>query len=387
MSITRISILLLFFLLAGVAEAEPPATDRGPWELTYGTYLNLHVGERSPAVEDSDLGAELLLGLDREPTWILDGALVFRASRELSSGGRFELFTRLDGEEGGENPLAEVELTAGYLGYRHGLFRVNVGRVELPLGLENQVRRVGTLRPFANPASDFLRTGGFTSQFVDGVLVSLSPGGFEVSAYAGEYGFKEVILGGMPMAADADAKNVWGGQAEYRWSGYRLGGGYQELETKGGFLDGERTGRHVFASGRWSVGSSELQAQTEWRVIKIRQPDGFQFDFEPRYAQLVGSRGAWELGARYEDTQVTQAWPGILATTRLDQRETWTLAASWAPGWSLLAGDWRLKGEWSESTFATIEGISMEEGLLVPVLGSENGHSFLLTLSYTFSSR
>jgi len=69
MNITRISILLLFFLLAVTATAEPPATERGPWELTYGTYLNLHVGERSPAVEDTDLGAELLLGLDREATY------------------------------------------------------------------------------------------------------------------------------------------------------------------------------------------------------------------------------------------------------------------------------------------------------------------------------
>lgn len=49
---------------------------------------------------------------------------------------------------------------------------IRVGRVKIPFGIYNEVRDVGTLLPFYRPPTDFYGTGSFTTETVDGALVS-----------------------------------------------------------------------------------------------------------------------------------------------------------------------------------------------------------------------
>ncbi len=71
---------------------------------------------------------------------------------------------------------------------------IKVGRVLIPFGIYNQVRDVGTLLPFYRPSVDFYGEGSYTSETVDGILLShLLPLGedwrLEGSVYYGSWDY------------------------------------------------------------------------------------------------------------------------------------------------------------------------------------------------------
>src|SRR5205085_12405810 len=49
---------------------------------------------------------------------------------------------------------------------------LKVGKVQIPLGIYNEVRDVGTVLPFYRPSFNFYGEGAFTSETVDGIVVS-----------------------------------------------------------------------------------------------------------------------------------------------------------------------------------------------------------------------
>lgn len=51
---------------------------------------------------------------------------------------------------------------------------VKVGRVQIPFGIYNEVRDVGTILPFFRPSLDFYGEGSFNSETVDGLVLSHS---------------------------------------------------------------------------------------------------------------------------------------------------------------------------------------------------------------------
>ena len=69
---------------------------------------------------------------------------------------------------------------------------VKVGRVQLPFGIYNEIRDVGTVLPFYRPAFGIYRTGAFTSETVDGLVLihhfaPESDWRFETNWYWGEF--------------------------------------------------------------------------------------------------------------------------------------------------------------------------------------------------------
>jgi hypothetical protein len=85
-----------------------------------------------------------------------------------------------------------IEIDWAYYGRRFGDFGVKLGRVAIPAGIYNEIRDVGVLLPFYRPSVNLYGEGSFTSEIVDGVVVSYqigagSPWSADVSAYGGEW--------------------------------------------------------------------------------------------------------------------------------------------------------------------------------------------------------
>lgn len=77
----------------------------------------------------------------------------------------------------GDSPATELEddIELDWAFYERRLTdntRIKIGRVQIPLGIFNEIRDVGTILPFYRPPYVFYREGTFTSETVDGVALS-----------------------------------------------------------------------------------------------------------------------------------------------------------------------------------------------------------------------
>ena len=77
----------------------------------------------------------------------------------------------------GKSPLMAVteEVSLDWAFYEHAFsdsLSVKVGRVQLPQGIYNEIRDVGTILPFYRPPSDLYWEGSYATEAFDGALVS-----------------------------------------------------------------------------------------------------------------------------------------------------------------------------------------------------------------------
>ncbi len=134
------------------------------------------VGDRIP-FNGQDPGPtfnEVALGIPEDGTfeyWNI--ALQFRY--EITS--RDIMVVQFSSRALGDSPIGnledEVELDWAF--YERRLAdhtSVKVGRVQIPLGIFNEIRDVGTILPFYRPPFLFYREGTFTNETVDGVVLS-----------------------------------------------------------------------------------------------------------------------------------------------------------------------------------------------------------------------
>jgi hypothetical protein len=66
----------------------------------------------------------------------------------------------------------DVELDWIFYQHTFGDSAIKVGRVQIPFGIYNEVRDVGTLLPFFRPSLDFYGEGTFNTETVDGIVLS-----------------------------------------------------------------------------------------------------------------------------------------------------------------------------------------------------------------------
>ncbi len=150
----------------------------------------------------------------------------------------------------GFSPIASIEdeIELDWAFYQRRLsdyLSLKVGRVQIPLGIYNEIRDVGTILPFYRPPFTFYREGSFTSETVDGVVLSYtfapeSTWSLEADVYAGEWDQFEVAGGSLENAiensANARAKDAYGFQLWLNTpvDGLRFGlGGNSKRLTKG----------------------------------------------------------------------------------------------------------------------------------------------------------
>ncbi len=115
----------------------------------------------------------------------------------------------------------EVELDWAFYERRIGdSTGLKIGRVQVPLGIFNEIRDVGTILPFYRPSFVFYGEGTFTSETIDGVVLSHvfapeSSWSLEADFYVGEWDLIELspfVPGGAALIAraqDAYGFQLW----------------------------------------------------------------------------------------------------------------------------------------------------------------------------------
>ncbi|HEV8578296.1 MAG TPA: hypothetical protein VGX68_04380 [Thermoanaerobaculia bacterium] len=125
----------------------------------------------------------------------------------------------------------DVELDWIFYERRFGDSAVKVGRVQIPFGIYNEVRDVGTLLPFYRPSHNFYGEAAFSSETVDGIVLSHSfslgkSWGLEADAHYGNWEFTtKNFVNGTYAVRDVDdsiGAELW---LETPVSGLRIGAG------------------------------------------------------------------------------------------------------------------------------------------------------------------
>jgi len=114
-----------------------------------------------------------ILGIPKQGTTDYNtAALQVRA--DMTTDDTFAI--QLSHQRVGLSPVGKTlpEVAVEWLFYEHrfGNSSLKVGRVKVPYGIYNEVRAVGTVLPLYRPARDFYGSGAFTTETVDGALVS-----------------------------------------------------------------------------------------------------------------------------------------------------------------------------------------------------------------------
>jgi len=153
---------------AGAPAAEQPAPAEGMG--LFGAKIAIH-GFLSQAYAFSN--GNQILGIPKQGTTDYHtAALQVRA--DMTTDDTFSI--QLSHERVGLSPvgktLPEVAVELLFYEHRFGDSSIKLGRVEVPYGIYNEVRAVGTVLPLYRPARDFYGSGAFTTLTVDGALVS-----------------------------------------------------------------------------------------------------------------------------------------------------------------------------------------------------------------------
>lgn len=342
---------------------------------------------------------ELALGIPEDGTFDYRFlALQFRYEMSPKDNVVVQLSSRSLGDAPVGQVEDEIELDWAFFEHRFtDQAGLKVGRVQIPIGIYNEIRDVGTLLPFYRPPFSFYREGSFTSETVDGLLLyktffADSDWGLEADLYVGEWTQLEVSPTDTEVAGLARAKDALGVQL---WlstpvPGLRFGlGGHRKRLEGGAFRPPGTEDPHVIED--WYV---SLDGTFDHFVIRSEY-----HEFDPVLQLPVVedflNLSAWYVQLGYLATDKLQLWlqleeAGIEANSvlhtrpeNLDARQDLGAAIKYR-----FRPDVVLKAEhhWVEE----------EQGVLVPVFGpqglrldplaiqADNGSYTIVSLSVSF---
>ena len=166
---------------------------------------------------------------------------------------------------------------------------IKVGRVQIPYGIFNEFRDVGTILPFYRPAFVFYREGSFTTETVDGVLFSHtflpeSDWSIEANVYFGEFDLVELDpfsnRATIARSEDSFGSQFWLNTPVY---GLRFGFGTQRRNLTEGAVG---VTRFAGASNRFDEWLASVDAAfTKW--VFRAEYSSFEIDDEPLPALMV----------------------------------------------------------------------------------------------------
>jgi hypothetical protein len=276
--------LLLAFSMtakAGAEDAAPPPASAEDEEPT-GPKISIH-GFLSQAYARSD--GNQIVGITEDGTAdYRAAALQIRA--DITDQDAFVI--QLSHERLGASPVMalkkDVELDWIFYQRSFGDSAVKVGRVQIPFGIYNEVRDVGTILPFFRPSLDFYGEGTFNTETVDGIVLShaFGPWGswsLDGDAFYGSFDF---------IASDAEyfqgqARGLYGFEAwlQTPLPNLRIGAGAMHFD----FHD-TRTSSDL--DSPWSVYHVSLAADFGRFAVNAESAywDEGPWTFETSYAQL-----------------------------------------------------------------------------------------------------
>lgn len=286
-------------------------------------------------LDGGPVGAERILGISEEGTTdYRTMALQFRY--ELSKKDEFIL--QLSHRRLGTSPINEIEsdVELDWAFYEHQFDEASylrVGRIQIPIGIFNQVRDIGTVLPFYRPAYMFYREGSFSSETVDGLLLGHTfdlPGEWSLltDAFYGGWDLVEFAPGGtggfydpatLARAEDAIGGHLW---LDTPIMGVRFGAGAQQYLVTKGFL------RHEDETTRWSDWHLSFDADFDRFVVRSEfrhfnffattlAPKPINVDLESYYVQ-VGFRATehWAFFLQSERTNANRESESFTAPSR-----------------------------------------------------------------------
>lgn len=199
---------------------------------------------------------------------------------------------------------------------------LKVGRVQIPHGIFNEIRDVGTILPFYRPAFNVYQEGANTSETVDGLALShtfapASDWSVDATLYFGEWELVEINPSTF-AATESNANDAYGTQLWLNTPiyGLRFGAAFQHYGVTGGDPGLRPPGNEtVFDDWLFSVDAAfdKWVFRTEYRsvandpdVFPIFGVDDFEVIFDFFYAQV-----GWHVSpkvrlyAQYEQSDLT----------------------------------------------------------------------------------
>jgi hypothetical protein len=186
-----------------------------------------------------------------------------------------------------QESIPDVALDWAYVEHRFSdLLSVKAGRVQIPVGIYNEVRDVGTVLPLYAPPALIYREGIFGAEAVDGIVTGHRVGfgrwSVDANLYYGGWDF---------LAIDRETRGrVRDGLGAFAWldtplDGVRVGGGVQRYTTTAdvaGNPGRTQRGYSLFASA--DVTRDRYFVRGEWSGTRfttrdsVRQTDAGRFD-------------------------------------------------------------------------------------------------------------
>lgn len=214
-------------------------------------------------------------------------ALLIRA--DISPDDVFSI--QLSHERNGLSPLqktqADVKLDWAFYEHRFGKSAVKVGRVKAPYGIYNEVRDVGTVLPLYRPPRDIYGEGSFTTETIDGILVShrfdLSQSwALSADLYYGNWSFVDTT------GAESQVEKTFGGQLflDTPVPGLRLGVGFLRFDASAVPARPATYWQDVHASIQASFGRVEADVEYKKTDADLQQGGKLLYGIEAGYARL-----------------------------------------------------------------------------------------------------
>jgi hypothetical protein len=330
------------FLLAGLqgavvfAQEDPAPAEEAPT----GPKITIH-GFLTQAYGQSD--GHQFLGINEDGTADYRTAAVqIRADISRDDAFVVQFSHERFGDSRVKDIKEEVELDWIFYERRFGSSAVKVGRVQIPFGIYNEVRDVGTLIPFYRPSHNFYGEAAFSSETIDGIVLShaLRLGdrwGLEADVHYGDWEFTtKNFAGGTYNVLDVDdsiGAELW---LETPISGLRVGTGAMQFHLR------QPTGEQ-----EWKTWHGSLAGDFD------------RFAFHAEYKSVDISTGTAEAGYAHLGVNLTEkltlnAQQDLLyletrtlpRRTKLDDEKIAGLAYAVHPGLVLKA-----EHHWSEGSF------------------------------------
>lgn len=294
-----------------------------------------------------------------------DGSFEFRTAAlqaRFAATPNAEFVVQLASEHVGESPTNSLrdDLDLDWLFFKYRFkngTQVRLGRVPLPIGIYNEIKEVGTALPFYRPSDNFYGEGTWTSDSVDGAVLSHdfsteSGWSFNFDLYAGSWDRIETDGGTLRFAEaeidDAVGVFTW---VTTPWDGLRVGLGYNRFTTRGGvFLppgatDDEKT-RYL------SIDASFEPVTFRFEASRRNFTGGY---WQPYYAELsVRFASRWQASVLYDVGELYYEIP-FFATFDDKVEELWGLGLKYEirPGWVA-----KVEHRWSQ-TYGQIEDVQL----------------------------
>lgn len=193
----------------------------------------------------------------------------------------------------GNSPIQQLknDVDIEWLYYQHnfGNSRVKVGRVQIPFGIYNEVRDLGTVLPFYRPSHNFYGDAAFGSETLEGIVLThrqaIGAGwGLTGDLHYGNWKFgNSDFLGNYFFDQVENSKGVelW---VEPPLPGLRIGAGAMRYDIRSGNPNVPAVGKATWEAAHVSVAAEFDRFNVHSEVKEVNLGDGFRVQLG--YAQL-----------------------------------------------------------------------------------------------------